>query len=64
MYIMNNEQRAKVYDQLLREYDEKAREVSVIRSKFDLTKEDEKQIESLKKEMMTLQQKAMSLGSI
>ena len=61
---MNNEQRAKMYDQLLREYDEKARQVSLIKSKFDLTKEDNKKIESLQKEMNDLQRKAMSLGSL
>jgi len=61
---MDNEQRAKLYDQLLREYDEKARQVSLINSKFDLSKEDQKQVESLKKEMNDLQRKAMSLGSL
>lgn len=61
---MDNEQRAKLYDQLLREYDEKARQVSLINSKFDLSKEDEKQIDSLRKEMNDLQRKAMSLGSL
>jgi hypothetical protein len=64
MYIMDNAQKAKFYDQLLREYDEKARQVSLINSKFDLSKEDQKQIESLKKEMDLLQRKAMSLGSL
>jgi|688.fasta_scaffold441427_3 hypothetical protein len=61
---MDNAQKAKFYDQLLREYDEKARQVSLINSKFDLSKEDQKQIESLKKEMDLLQRKAMSLGSL
>ncbi len=64
MYIMDNAQKAKFYDQLLKEYDEKARQVSLINSKFDLSKEDQKQIESLKKEMDLLQRKAMSLGSL
>jgi hypothetical protein len=59
---MDNAQKAKFYDQLLREYDE--RQVSLINSKFDLSKEDQKQIESLKKEMDLLQRKAMSLGSL
>ncbi len=48
---MNNEQKAKIYDQILREHDEMARQVSAIKNKFDLTREDEKQMESLKKEM-------------
>lgn len=64
MYIMDNQQKANLYEQLLREYDEKARQVSFINSKFDLTKEDHKEIESLKKEMSVIKQKAMSLGSI
>ena len=64
MYIMDNTQKAKFYDQLLKEYDEKARQVSLIKSKFDLSREDEKQVESLKKEMDLLQRKAMSLGSL
>jgi hypothetical protein len=61
---MNNEQRAKVYDQLLAEHDVKAREVSLIQSKFDLTREDEQKIKQLKNEMMEIQRKAMSLGSL
>ena len=61
---MNNEQKAKIYDQILREHDEMARQVSTIKNKFDLTREDEKQMESLKKEMDLLQRKAMSLGSL
>ncbi len=61
---MDNEQKAKMYDKLLIEYDQKAREVSLIKSKFDLTKEDNKKIESLQKEMNDLQRKAMSLGSL
>jgi hypothetical protein len=61
---MDNEQKAKMYDKLLIEYDQKAREVSLIKSKFDLTKEDNKKIESLQKEMNDLQRKAMSLGGL
>ena len=64
MYIMDNQQKANLYEQFLREYDEKARQVSLINSKFDLTKEDQKEIESLKKEMSVIKQKATSLGSI
>jgi cell shape-determining protein MreC len=61
---MDNQQKANLYEQFLREYDEKARQVSLINSKFDLTKEDQKEIESLKKEMSVIKQKATSLGSI
>jgi hypothetical protein len=61
---MDNQQKANLYEQFLREYDEKARQVSFINSKFDLTKEDQKEIESLKKEMSVIRQKAASLGSI
>ncbi len=61
---MDNAQKAKFYDQLLKEYDEKARQVSLIKSKFDLTREDEKQVESLKKEMDLLQTKAINLGGL
>ena len=56
------EQNAALYDQYLREYDEKARKVSLIRSKFDLSKEDEKDISLMEAEMDKLQRKAFSLG--
>ena len=61
---MNNEEKAKVYEQLLAEHDKKAREVSLIRSKFDLTKFDEAEIEKIKKEMYEIQKKASNLGSL
>jgi len=61
---MDNEQKAKFYNQLLTEYDKKAALVSAIQSKFDLSKDDIKEMESLKKEMMDIQRKAMSLGSL
>jgi trehalose-6-phosphate synthase len=61
---MNTQEKAKLYDQLLAEYDEKARQVSLIRSRFDLTREDEKQIEQLKKEMSEIERRANSLGSL
>jgi hypothetical protein len=64
MNIMDNELKARLYDQLLAEYDKKAMEVSSIQSKFDLTKEDEKKIKQLKEEMSGIQRKAMSLGSL
>ncbi len=58
---MNNETKAKMYDQLLAEHDSKAREISLIKSKFDLTREDHKKIEILKKEMDEIQKKATQL---
>tara|TARA_R110000803_G_scaffold20502_2_gene52686 strand:- start:271 stop:456 length:186 start_codon:yes stop_codon:yes gene_type:complete len=61
---MNNEQKAALYDQYLREHDAKAREVSVLRSKFDLTRDDESKIKELKMEMDGIQKKASDLGSI
>jgi hypothetical protein len=62
--MKSNEEKARLYDQLLAEHDKKAREVSLIQSKFDLSKEDEKQIKKLKTEMAEIQRKAMSLGSL
>lgn len=59
---VTRENRAELYDKYLREYDEKAREVSLIRSNFDLTKEDEKKIKLLESEMNTIQRKASQLG--
>lgn len=61
---MSNEEKAKLYDQLLVEHDVKAKEVSLIQSKFDLTREDEQKIKQLKFEMAEIQRKAMSLGSL
>lgn len=61
---MDNSEKAALYDQLLAEYDKKAREVSLIQSKFDLTRDDEKKIKELKTEMNNIQRKAMSLGSL
>lgn len=61
---MNTQEKAKLYDQLLAEYDEKARQVSLIKSRFDLTREDEKEIAKLKKEMSEIERRANSLGSI
>ena len=60
---MNREKKAQMFDQLLTEHDKLSREVSIIQSKFDLTREDQKKIESLKKEMDLLQRKAAALGS-
>lgn len=59
---LSREEKAQKYEQYLRQYDEKARKVSLIESKFDLSKEDQSNIEELKKEMAKLQQEAHSLG--
>lgn len=61
---MTNAEKASYYDQLLKEHDEKARQVSLIQSKFDLTRDDENTIKKLKEEMVDLQRKAISLGSL
>ena len=61
---MDNESKAKYYDQLLREYDVKAREVSVIQGKFDLERADHLKIKELKKDMAEIQFKASTLGSL
>lgn len=60
---MNREEKAKMFESLLLEHDKLSREVSILQSKFDLTRDDEKKIESLKKEMNLLQRKAAALGS-
>jgi len=60
---MNREKKAKMFESLLLEHDKLSREVSILQSKFDLTREDEKRIEFLKKEMNLLQRKAAALGS-
>lgn len=62
--MATNEEKAKMYDQLLKEYDIKAREVSILKSKFDLTREEEKQIKVIREEMDAIQRKAMNLGSL
>jgi hypothetical protein len=62
MNINERNKRAELYETYLREYDERARKVSLIKSKFDLSKEDEKQIKGLEKEMADLQRKAFALG--
>lgn len=59
---MNNEEKAKMYDVYIRQHDEKARQVSLIRSKFDLNKDDEKEISKLTEEMDAIQRKAYGLG--
>ena len=61
---MTNDEKATYYDQLLAEHDKKAREVSLIQSKFDLNKEDNQKIDNLKREMFEIQRKAANLGSL
>lgn len=56
------ERKAQVFNSLLAEHDKLSREVSLIKSKFDLTRDDENQISSLTKEMNLIQKKAASLG--
>jgi GTP-binding protein EngB required for normal cell division len=56
------EKRARLYDTYLRDYDKLAREVSVIKGKFDLTKEDQVKIDSLTKQMKTIMNEAQKLG--
>ena len=60
---MNRENKAKMFESLLLEHDKLSREVSILQAKFDLTREDEKKIDSLKKEMNLIQRKAAALGS-
>ena len=60
---MNREKKAQMFESLLLEHDKLSREVSILQAKFDLTREDEKKIDSLKKEMNLIQRKAAALGS-
>ncbi len=60
---MNREQKAQMFESLLIEHDKLSRQVSLIQSKFDLTREDEKKIQELKREMDQIQRKASNLGS-
>jgi hypothetical protein len=62
--MTTNEDKAKLYDQLLKEYDVKAREVSILKGEFELTRADELKIRELKVEMDAIQKKAMNLGSL
>jgi hypothetical protein len=61
--MIEREKKAAMFDSLLLEHDKLSREVSLIQSKFDLTREDEKKIKELKKQMQELQNKATILGS-
>ena len=62
--MTTNEDKAKLYDQLLKEYDVKAREVSILKGEFELTRADELRMRELKIEMDAIQKKAMNLGSL
>ena len=59
---LSNDEKAKAYDRLLMEHDEKARQVSLIQSKFDLSREDNDNIKTLKREMDLIQRKAVDLS--
>ena len=61
---MTNEEKARYYDELLREHDKKATEVSNLQNKIDQTKEDQQKIKQLKTEMAQIQRKASYLGSL
>jgi len=61
---MTNEEKARYYDELLREHDKKATEVSNLQNKIDQTKGDQQRIKQLKTEMADIQRKATNLGSL
>lgn len=63
MKAQTREEKAKIFDSLLLEHDKLSRKVSIINSKFDLSKEDEREIRELKSQMDALQRKAANLGS-
>ncbi len=62
MDAKERQRKAALYESYLRDYDKKAAEVSSIKSKFDLSKDDEKRIEELNREMDLIQRKAAALG--
>lgn len=61
---MTNEEKGRYYDELLREHDKKATEVSNLQNKIDQTREDQERIKKLKIEMAQIQRKASNLGSL
>lgn len=63
MKAQSREEKAKIFDSLLLEHDKLSREVSLIQSKFNLSKEDQMKINELKRQMDGLQRKAANLGS-
>ena len=63
MSTQTREEKAKLFDNLLREHDKLSREVSLLQSNFNLSKDEEKKIKDLKIQMQELQNKAAKLGS-
>jgi hypothetical protein len=61
---MTLDEKAKLYDQLLLEHDRLAREVSLIQGKFDLTVDDNKKVDKIKKEMFEIETRANNLGAL
>lgn len=61
---MTLDEKAKLYDQLLLEHDILARKVSELQGKFDLTVDDKKKIDKIKKEMFEIETRANSLGEM
>jgi hypothetical protein len=61
---MTNEEKARYYDELLREHDKKSTKVSSLQNKIDQTREDKQKILELKREMAEIQYKASNLGSL
>ena len=61
---MTNEEKGRYYDELLREHDKKATEVSNLQNKIDQTREDQERIKKLKTEMAQIQRTASNLGSL
>ena len=61
---MTNEEKGRYYDELLREHDKKATEVSNLQNKIDQTREDQERIKKLKTEMAQIQTQASNLGSL
>jgi len=57
-------EKAKLYDQLLLEHDRLSREVSLIQGKFDLTVDDNKKVDKIKKEMFEIETRANNLGAL
>lgn len=63
MKTQSREEKARIFDSLLLEHDKLSREVSLIQSKFNLSREDQMKINELKRQMDGLQKKAANLGS-
>jgi hypothetical protein len=63
MKYQEREQKAKLYESYLREHDELARKVSILKSVFDPSKEELRQIEDITKQMKLIRLKAEQLGN-